>query len=54
MKIVTIINNNRITGVEYGVVEIGDNIQIKRHQSQYKMIKNQIRQRQRVLRIRQK
>ena len=33
MKIVTIVEDNRVTGVTYGEVEIGENIQTIKHKT---------------------
>ena len=38
MKIVTIVSNNRITGVEYGVKEVADQENISLHTKEYQQI----------------
>ena len=54
MKIVTIVEDNHVVGVTYGVVEVDENIQTIKHNTKYKAIQNQIKTQQRMLRTRQK
>lgn len=54
MKIITIIRDDYFNPVVYGLVEIGENVQTLKYQTQYKALKNQFKNQQRVLRTRQK
>ena len=54
MKVVTIIEDNRIVGITYGVVDIDEKAQTIKHNTQYNTLKNQFRAQQRILRTKQK
>lgn len=54
MKIVTIVEDNHVVGVTYGVIEIGENVQTIKHCTKYTALQNQIRKQKRILRTRQK
>ena len=54
MKIITIVEDNHVVGVTYGVVEVGENIKTIEHNTKYTAFKKQIKNQQRVLRTRQK
>ena len=54
MKVLTIIENNRITGVVYGNVEVEENVQTIKHCTKYTALQNQIRKQQYLSRTRHK
>ena len=54
MKIITIVEDNHVVGVTYGVVEVGENIQTIKHNTKYTALQNQIKKQQRILRTKQK
>ena len=54
MKIVTIIEDNHVVGVTYGVVEIDEKVQTIKHNTKYTALQNQIRKQQHILRTKQK
>lgn len=54
MKTVTIVEDNHVVGVTYGVVEIPDQVQTIKHNKKYTALQKQIRKQQHILRTRQK
>ena len=54
MKVLTIVKNDRITGVEYGMVEIGERIEKQHYANKYKSFQNQFKKTQRIVRTKQK
>ena len=54
MKVLTIVKNDHVTGVEYGMVEIGETVTEHKYATNYTIAKNQFKKTQQRLRTKQK